>query len=64
MWIENGRRLIALEGRDIKLHCHDIVFEGGRNIEILRYESPQAASVQYEAIRERLAVQNRIIVQE
>ena len=28
MWIADGKRLICLEGRDIKLECKDIVFEG------------------------------------
>ena len=37
MWIADGKRLIALEGRDIKLECRDIVFEG-KNIEILRHQ--------------------------
>lgn len=64
MWIENGKKLIALEGRDITQKCQDIVFEGGRSVEILRYPSPQAASIQYEAIRERLAAQDRIIKQD
>lgn len=65
MWIENGsKKLIALEGRDITQKCLDIVFEGGRNVEILRYPSPQAASVQFNAISERLAAEDRIIQQD
>ena len=64
MWIENGKKLIALEGRDITQKCQDIVFEGGRNIEILRYPSPQAANVQFEAIRERLSAEDHIIQQD
>ena len=65
MWIENGsKKLIALEGRDITQKCQGIVFEGGRNVEILRYPSPQAAHVQFEAIRERLAADDRIIKQD
>ena len=39
MWIADGKRLIALEGRDIKLECKDIVFEG-KNLEILRHKCP------------------------
>ena len=64
MWIENGKKLIALDGKDITHQCHDLVIEGGRNVEILRYPSSQAASVQFEAIRERLAEDNRIIRQD
>lgn len=65
MWIENGsKKLIALEGRDITQNCHDIVIEGGRLVEILRYPSPKAASVQFEAIRERLGADDRIIQQD
>ena len=63
MWIENGKKLIALEGRDITQKCQDIVFEGGRNVEILRYSSSQAANVQFEAIRERLSAEDHIIQQ-
>ena len=38
MWIADGKRLIALEGRDVKLESRDIVFEG-KNLEILRHDS-------------------------
>ena len=44
MWVESRQRLIALQGRDIKLECREIVFDNGRNIEVLRHPSPQAAS--------------------
>ena len=54
MWVENGKRLIALEGRDIKLECRDIVFDGGRNIEVLRHQSPQVACSVYDTIVKRL----------
>ena len=43
MWLQNGRRLLALESRDISLTGRDIVFEGnGRNIEVVRYPSSQS----------------------
>ena len=61
MWIENGRWLIALKGRDIKLESRDIVFEGKGNIEVLRHPSPQSASVQYNNIVKRLTENDQII---
>ena len=61
MWVENGQRLIAVEGRDIKLECREIVFDNGRNIEILRHPPPQSASVQYNAIVRRLTESGLII---
>ena len=49
MWLQNGRRLLALEGRDISLTGRDIIFEGNtRNTEVVRYPSPKAASDQFE----------------
>ena len=48
MWLQNGRRLLALESRDISLTGRDIVFEGnGRNIEVVRYPSPKVAKEQF-----------------
>ena len=61
MWIENDKRLIALDGRDIRLEHRDIVFEGRSNIEAIRYPSEQAAEVQYKKIARRL--NDRIITQ-
>ena len=60
MWIADGKRLICLEGRDIKLECKDIVFEG-KNIEILRHPSPQAASVVFQTIVKRLSEKGEVI---
>ena len=61
MWVENGKRLIALEGRDIKLECREIVFDGGRNIEILRHQSLQVARSVYDTIVKRLREKGEII---
>ncbi len=61
MWIENGKRLIALDGRDVRLEHRDIVFEGRSNIEVIRYPSEQTAKVQYKKIVRRLS--DRIITQ-
>ena len=60
MWIADGKRLICLEGRDIKLECRDIVFEG-KNIEILRHPSPQAASAVFQTIVKRLSEKGEVI---
>ena len=60
MWIADGKRLIALEGRDIKLECKDIVFEG-KNLEILRHECPQAASAVFQKIVKRLTEKGQVI---
>ena len=60
MWIADGKRLIALECRDIKLECRDIVFEG-KNIEILRHPSPQAASAVFQTIVKRLTEKGQVI---
>ena len=63
MWLQNGRRLLALESRDISLTGRDIVFEGnGRNIEVVRYPSPKAAKEQFGTIIEALG-EDRIIIQ-
>ncbi|MCY3682324.1 MAG: hypothetical protein OXH16_13060 [Gemmatimonadetes bacterium] len=61
MWVESRQRLIALESRDIKLECREIVFDNGRNIEVVRYPSPQAAAVRYNAIVQRLTESGLII---
>ena len=61
MWVESRQRLISLEGREIKLECREIVFDNGRNIEILWHPSPQAASVRYNAIVNRLTESGLII---
>ncbi len=61
MWVESRQRLIALESRDIKLECREIVFDNGRDIEIIRYPSPQAASAQYNTIVNRLTESGLII---
>ena len=64
MWLQNGRRLLALESRDIALQGRDIVFEGnGKNIEVVRYPSPKAASEQFTTIIEALG-EDRIIIQD
>ena len=60
MWIADGKRLICLEGRDIKLECRDIIFEG-KNIEILRHPSPQAASAVFQTIVKRLSEKGEVI---
>ena len=60
MWIADGKRLICLECRDIKLECRDIVFEG-KNIEILRHPSPQAASAVFQTIVKRLSEKGEVI---
>ena len=60
MWIADEKRLIALECRDIKLECRDIVFEG-KNIEILRHPSPQAASAVFQTIVKRLSEKGEVI---
>ena len=60
MWIADGKRLIALEGRDVKLESRDIVFEG-KNIEILRHDSPQAASAVFQTIVKRLTEKGEVI---
>ena len=60
MWIADGKRLICLEGRDIKLECKDIVFEG-KNLEILRHPSPQAASAVFQTIVKRLSEKGEVI---
>ena len=60
MWIADEKRLIALEGRDIKLECKDIVFEG-KNLEILRHPSPQAASAVFQTIVKRLTEKGQVI---
>ena len=61
MWVESRQRLIALEGRDVKLEDREIVFDNGRNIEVIRHPSPQAASVRYNAIVNRLTENDLII---
>ena len=61
MWVESRQRLIAVEGRDIKLESREIVFDNGRNIEVVRHPSPQSASVQYNAIVNRLTENGLII---
>ena len=64
MWLQNGRRLLALEGRDISLTGRDIIFEGHiRNIEVVRYPSPKAAKEQFGTIIEAIG-EDRIIVQD
>ena len=64
MWLQNGRRLLALESRDISLTGRDIVFEGnGRNTEVVRYPSPKAAKEQFGTIIEAIG-EDRIIVQD
>ena len=64
MWLQNGRRLLALESRDIALQRRDIVFEGnGRNTEVVRYPSPKAAKEQFGTIIEALG-EDRIIIQD
>ena len=60
MWIADGKRLICLENRDIKLECKDIVFEG-RNIEILRHKCPQEASAVFQKIVKRLTEKGQVI---
>ena len=60
MWIADGKRLIALEGRDVKLESRDIVFEG-KNLEILRHPSPQAASAVFQKIVKRLTEKGQVI---
>ena len=61
MWIADGKRLIAMEGRDIKFEHKDIVFEGKGNIEILRHECPQAASAVFQKIVKRLSEKGQVI---
>lgn len=61
MWVENGDNLIALEGRDIKLECREIVFDGGRRIEVMRHQSPQIAKSVYDTIVKRLREKGEII---
>ena len=64
MWLQNGRRLLALESRDISLTGRDIVFEGnGRNTEVVRYPSPKAASDQFSTIIKAIG-EDRIIIQD
>ncbi len=60
MWIADGKRLIALEGRDVKLESRDIVFEG-KNLEILRHDSPQAVSAVFQTIVKRLTEKGEVI---
>ena len=54
------KRLIALEGRDVKLESRDIVFEG-RNIEILRLGSTQDAQAVFQKIVKRLTEKGQVI---
>lgn len=61
MWIADGKRLICLEGRDIKLECKDIVFEGKGNIEILRLGSTQEAQAVFQKIVKRLTEKGQVI---
>ena len=61
MWVESRQRLIALQDRDIKLEDREIVFDNGRNIEVVRHPSPQAAAVRYNHIVQRLAENGLII---
>ena len=64
MWLQNGRRLLALEGRDISLTGRDIIFEGNtRNTEVVRYPSSKAASEQFDTIIKAIG-EDRIVVQD
>ena len=58
MWIADGKRLICLEGRDIKLECKDIE---DKNLEILRHKCPQAASAVFQTIVKRLTEKGQVI---
>ena len=61
MWIADGKRLICF-GRPghVKLESRDIVFEG-KNLEILRHPSPQAASAVFQTIVKRLTEKGQVI---
>ena len=61
MWITDGKRLICLEGRDIKLECKDIVFEGKGSTEILRLGSIQDAQAVFQKIVKRLNEKGQVI---
>ena len=60
MWITDGKRLICLEGRDVKIEGRDIVFEG-RNTEILRLGSIQDAQAVFQKIVQRLTEKGQVI---